>query len=68
MNVLTSQTSLKEKLESFLARACEAEAAGGYREAERLFRMALHCEGHLSPEVTNVSEYVNQAGTVYKQE
>ena len=34
----------KEKLESYLARACEAEAKGEQAEAEKLFRVALFYE------------------------
>jgi hypothetical protein len=66
MNTLTNPTSLKEKLESFLDRACEAETAGDYRGAEQLFRFALYCEGKLIPEVTDAKQYVDMVGSVYK--
>jgi len=68
MKDLITRQNLMEKLESFLTRACEAEGANDHMEAERLFRMALYCEGNLVPKVTYVREYVNQAGPVYKQE
>jgi hypothetical protein len=44
MDVQTRQTNLTEKLESFLDRACQAEAAGNKEEAEHIFRLALCCE------------------------
>jgi len=65
MNDLTNQTSLKEKLESFLDRACQAEA--DYPEAERLFRFALRCEELSRPDVGNAREYARQAGLVYEE-
>jgi len=68
MKDLITRQNLMEKLESFLTRACEAEGANDHMEAERLFRMALYCEGNLVPKVTYVREYVNQARPVYKQE
>lgn len=60
-------TDMNEKLESFLVRACEAEEKHNYAEAERLFRLALYCEGRLRYDVTNAKEYVDQAGPVYQE-
>ena len=67
MNELTNNKNLKDKLESFLNRACEAEAQGDYVQAERLFRLALYCDGRLRPDVTNAKEYAETAGSVYKK-
>jgi hypothetical protein len=65
MNEKKNATSLKEKLDSYLDRACEAEVRGDYSDAERLFRMALYCEGLLRPDVGSAREYVKTAGPVY---
>lgn len=65
MNNLTNQKSLKEQLESYLDRACQAEAEGNYAEAERLFRLSLYCEGLSRPDVGNAQGYARQAGQVY---
>jgi hypothetical protein len=65
MNDLTNAKNLKEKLESFLAQSCEAEERGDRVEAERLFKMALYCEGLSRPEVGSAREYAQQAGCVY---
>jgi len=67
MNDLTNPMSLTEKLETFLTRACAAEADGDYREANRLFRMALRCEGMLRTDVTDYKEYADEAGSVYPE-
>jgi hypothetical protein len=67
METTVNRTSMAEKLEDFLDRACEAEASGGKSEAERLFRMALYCEGRLRPDVTEAREYVRQVGPVYME-
>ena len=56
-----------EKLEDFLLRACEAEAKGGFVEVNRLFRLALYCEGRLRPDVTDAREYANRTGPVYEE-
>jgi len=60
-------TSLKEKLGSYLDRACEAEARGDYAEAEHLFKLALFCEGRLRPEVTDAKDYVDKSGPMYQE-
>lgn len=60
MSEMTAQKNLKEKLEEFLTRACEAEAKGEQAKAERLFRLAVFCEGKLCPDVVNAKEYVEQ--------
>lgn len=65
MNELTNQTSLKEKLESCLNRACQAEAEGNRSEAEWQFRFALYCEGLSRSDVESTREYVRQAGPLY---
>ena len=68
MNHLPSSVRLQENLETYLNRSCEAEAKGDIPEAERLFKLALGCEGLSQPGVGNVSEYVQRAGPVYKQD
>ena len=65
MNNLTNPTNLKEKLESYLNRSCQAEAEGNRPEAERQFRYALYCEDRSRSDVENAREYVRQAGHVY---
>ena len=67
MNDMKNRELLTEKLDVFLTRACEAEVNGDYAEAERLFRLALYCEGRLRPDVTDAKEYVLQAGPVYQE-
>jgi hypothetical protein len=67
MNAQKNPTSLEQKLESFLDRACIAEAGGNLREANRLFRMALLCEGRLRPDVVNYKQYADEAGPVYSE-
>ena len=64
---LQNKKRLSEKLDDFLNRSCEAEAKGNYPEAERLFRLALFCEGKIRPDVTDVKLYIEQAGPVYEQ-
>ena len=64
---LQNKKQLSEKLETFLGRACEAEAKGNHPEAERLFRLALFCEGKIRPEITDAKHYVEQAGPVYER-
>jgi hypothetical protein len=61
----TGNLNWQDELESHLDRACEAEAAGNHRDAERLFRIALLCEAKLAPEMTDARAYANQAGPVY---
>ncbi len=65
METAVNSMSMAQKLEDFLAQACEAEVSGDKSEAERLFRMALYCEGRLRPDVTDAREYVRQVGPVY---
>ena len=65
MNDLTNPKNLKEKLESYLDRACEAEERGDRVEAERLFGIALYCEGLSRPGAGGARNYVQQAGPVY---
>lgn len=67
MDNTQSKMATCEKLESFLSRACALEAANDRKEAERLFRFALYCEGRSRPEVTSAKDYANQAGRVYKE-
>ena len=57
---------LKQKRESFLAQACEAESKKDFAEAERFFRLAMYCDGRIRRDVTDAKKYVEQAGTVYK--
>ena len=66
MNELMNRTSLEEKLETYLNRACQAEAEGNYTEAEQQFRYALYCEGRSRSDVENAKEYVQQAGPIYQ--
>ena len=54
--------SIKEKLEVFLSRACEAEAEKDFAEAECQFRLALLCDSRMRPDVTDAKEYVRQSG------
>ncbi len=56
---------LAKRLESYLNRACQAEAVGNYVEAERMFRFALYCEGRSRLEVGSAREYAQQARPVY---
>ena len=65
MNNSTDNTSPKDKIESFLNRACQAEARKDYVEAERLFGMALYCEGLSRPDVASAKDYTNRAGHLY---
>jgi len=65
MNDLTDHTTLKEKLETYLSRACQAEVDGNYAEAERHFRYALFCEGYLRPDVGGARAHADRAGPVY---
>jgi len=65
MNEFTVNTDLGVKLEDFLDKACQAEAAGNRIEAERQFRLALYCEGKLHSDATNARDYVNGASPVY---
>jgi hypothetical protein len=64
---LQNKKQLSEKLGKFLDRACEAEAKGEYSEAERLFRLALFCEGKIRPEITDAKQYIELAGPVYEK-
>lgn len=57
MNELISSANLKDKLETYLDKACQAEAQGNHVEAERCFRLALYCEGRLRPDVSSAKEY-----------
>ena len=57
--------SIKEKVEVFLSRACEAEAKKNFVEAERLFNFALFCDAKLRPDVVDARQYVNQTEPVY---
>jgi hypothetical protein len=65
MDNLTHSKNLKERLETYLDRACQAEAAGNSVEAERQFKFAAYCEGLSRPDVGNAREYVRQIGPVY---
>ena len=67
MNELMNRTSLEEKLETYLNKACQAESEGNYTEAEQQFRYALYCEGRSRSDVENAKEYVRKAGPVYAQ-
>ncbi|MFC1637244.1 hypothetical protein ACFL5Z_20690 [Planctomycetota bacterium] len=55
----------KNKLEDFLDRACIAEGEGNKREANRLFRIALLCEGTLRADITEARKYADETGLVY---
>jgi hypothetical protein len=55
------------KLESYLGRACEAEAAHDFEKAERFFKYALFYEGKLLPDVSDAKQYVAEAGPVYEK-
>ncbi len=65
MSNLSDCQNLKDKLETFLAMACEAEAVGNQMEAERLFRLAIFCEAKMRPDVENNKKYVEEAMPVY---
>jgi len=67
MSTLTDPANLKHKIESYLDRACQAEAQGNRAEAERFFRFALYCEGLTRADVAVAKDYVQQAGHVYGQ-
>ena len=56
-----NQTNLKEKRDTFLDRACLAEAAGNSEEAERLFIFALRCEELSQSEKNGIQRNVLQA-------
>jgi len=60
-----SQSLTERKLEEFLNRACRAEAEGDYKEAQRLFELALFCEGRLRADVTDARQYAYTAAAVY---
>ena len=65
MDKTRSKMTTCEMLESFLSRACAAEAANDHKDAERLFRLALYCEGRLRPDVSSAKDYAAQVGPVY---
>ena len=66
MDDLDVRKNLSEKLENFLDQACQAEVRDNNKKAERLFRLALYCEGKLKTGV-NVKQYVEEAGPVYEE-
>ena len=61
-----SDEILRGKLESFLTRACEAESKKDFVEAERLFMLAMYCDGRIRLDITDAKKYVAQAGPLYK--
>jgi len=56
MDTFTTETSLAQKLEAYLTKACEAEARGDPAEEERLFACALRCEALSQSNVGNISQ------------
>ena len=56
----------QKELEDFLQQACVAEANKDYESANALFRRALYYDAKLQPEVTNVKDFIDSAGPVYK--
>ena len=59
--------NLTEKLESFLAQACEAESQSNLEKAERLFKLALYCEGRSRSDIAAAKQYADEAGPVYSK-
>ncbi len=58
-----SQPSAEKKLEGFLNGACKAESEGDRKESERLFKLALFCEGILQTGVADAKQYGNTVFT-----
>ena len=56
----------QKELEDFLQQACVAEANKDYESANALFSQALFYDAKLHPEVTNIKDFIDAAGTVYK--
>ena len=67
MNDVQVSKSWTEKCENYIVDACNAEMKENFVEAERLFRLALFCDGKARPDVMIARDYVNQAGPVYPQ-
>ena len=59
--------SLEQKREIFLARACEAESKKDFIEAERLFMLAMYCDGRIRLDITDAKKYVEEAGPLYNR-
>ena len=59
MDNQTKQTNLKEKINSFLDRACQEEA-GNLVKAEKLFNFALRCEELSCSDRCNTANNVQQ--------
>jgi hypothetical protein len=66
MNNAQISESLEQKREGYLARACAAESENNFFEAERLFRLALYCDGRIRLDIADAKKYVEQAGPLYK--
>jgi hypothetical protein len=65
MNNEEKKRHFKNRLESFLSRACESETNKDYVTAARLFRLALFCETKVRTDINSTYGYIFQAMPVY---
>lgn len=65
VNELENRKEWTQKMENFLEQACEAESRLDYVEAERLFGLALLCDGNLREDVRDARMYLQSTRPVY---